>query len=121
MKHEFQARPLTHAAGFTIVVLGLAAGAARAGQPWTYSIAVGTSVRYQYRLDTHDFGSYPASFGPGYLVWSELAGLFEGAGWRLEVNGWPGRLREMARDAVERARWGRRTARFPVLVGRRDG
>ncbi|TMQ47603.1 MAG: hypothetical protein E6K72_13885, partial [Candidatus Eisenbacteria bacterium] len=61
MKHEFEARPLTHAAGFTIVVLGVAGGAARAGQPWTYSIAAATSVPYEYRLDEHDFGSYPSS------------------------------------------------------------
>jgi SAM-dependent methyltransferase len=67
------------------------------------------------------YGFPPVAFGPGYLVWSELAGLFEGAGWRLEVHGWPGRVREAVRDAVEQARWGRRTARFPVLVGRRDG
>ncbi|PYQ52521.1 MAG: hypothetical protein DMF78_11150 [Acidobacteria bacterium] len=80
-----------------------------------------TMVAERREARTRRYGFTPASFGPGYLVWSELAGLFEGAGWRLEVNGWPGRLREMARDAVERARWGRRTARFPVLVGRRDG
>ena len=65
MKHEFPARPLTHAAGFTIVVLGVAGGAARAGQPWTYSIAAATSVPYEYRLDEHDFGSYPSSLAPG--------------------------------------------------------
>jgi SAM-dependent methyltransferase len=62
-----------------------------------------------------------AAFGPGFLVRSELDALFQGAGWRLEVHGWPGRLREAARDLVERARWGRPTARFPILIGRRDG
>ena len=67
------------------------------------------------------YGFTAAPFGPGYLVWSELFGLFCGAGWRLDVHGWPGRVREAARDLVERARWGRRTARFPVLIGRRDG
>ena len=60
-------------------------------------------------------------FGQGYLLWSELLALFEGAGWRLEVHGWPGRAREITRDLVEIARWGRRTARFPILIGRRDG
>jgi len=67
------------------------------------------------------YGYTPPSFGPGYLVRSELAGLFEGAGWRLEVHGWPGRLRQAAGDLVDAARWGRRLARFPVLIGRRDG
>jgi SAM-dependent methyltransferase len=80
-----------------------------------------TMVAERAQARTRRYGFAPASFGPGYLVWSELAGLFEGAGWRLEVHGWPGHLREIARDAMERARWGRRTARFPVLVGRRDG
>jgi SAM-dependent methyltransferase len=80
-----------------------------------------TMVAERTEARARRYGFRPASFGPGYLVWSELAGMFEGAGWRLDVHGWPGRLREVARDAVERARWGRRTGRFPVLVGRRDG
>jgi hypothetical protein len=32
-----------------------------------------------------------------------------------------GRLREALRDVVEIARHGRRTARFPILLARRDG
>jgi SAM-dependent methyltransferase len=57
----------------------------------------------------------------GYLVLGELADLFGSAGWSLEVHGWPGRLREAARDVVEKARAGRRTARFPLLVAKREG
>jgi hypothetical protein len=70
---------------------------------------------------TRRYGFAAPAFGPGYLLWSELAALFEGAGWRLEVHGWPGRVREAARDLVESARRGRRTARLPILIGRRDG
>lgn len=57
----------------------------------------------------------------GYLVLGELAETFGSAGWKLELHGWPGRLREWARDVVEIARRGRRPARFPILVARRDG
>ena len=75
--------------------------------------------RAELRRERYGFAAAP--FGTGYLVRSELGPLFEGAGWRLEVHGWPGRLREAARDLVEASRWGRRTARFPILIGRRDG
>ena len=75
--------------------------------------------RAEEQKSRHGFTA-PA-FGPGYLLLSELTRLFEGAGWRLEVHGWPGRVGETARDLVEVARWGRRTARFPILIGRRDG
>ena len=57
----------------------------------------------------------------GYLVLGEMQDLFRSAGWLLEVQGWPGRIRESLRDLIEKARGGRRTARFPVLVARRDG
>jgi len=67
------------------------------------------------------YGFAAPTFGQGYLLQSELSALFEGAGWRLEIHGWPGRAREIARDLVEIARWGRRTARLPILIGRRDG
>src|SRR6185436_7848437 len=56
-----------------------------------------------------------------FLVRGELPALFRESGWRLEVLGWPGPAREAARDVVELLRHGRRTARFPVLIGRRDG
>lgn len=75
--------------------------------------------RAQRHAVRYGFSAVP--FGVGFLLRDELEALFEGAGWRLEVHGWPGRVREAARDLVERTRWGRRTARFPILVGRRDG
>jgi hypothetical protein len=53
-------------------------------------------------------------------VVGELPGAFASAGWTLEVHGWPGRVREVLRDAVEIGRHGRRTARFPILLGRRE-
>jgi SAM-dependent methyltransferase len=56
-----------------------------------------------------------------YFVVGELPALFRQAGWQLETALWPGPLRELARDLVEMARHGRRTARFPTLVARRDG
>lgn len=57
----------------------------------------------------------------GYLVYGELPDVFRSAGWGLEIHGWPHPLREHLRDIIERGRWGRRTARFPILLGRRDG
>lgn len=57
----------------------------------------------------------------GYFVLGELRDVFQSAGWQLEVEGWPGRVRESLRDVIERARSGRRTARFPLLLARRDG
>lgn len=61
----------------------------------------------------------PRESQSSYLVWGELPGLFGGAGWTLESHGWPGPLRERLRDALEVARHGRRTARFPILLARR--
>lgn len=63
----------------------------------------------------------PRESQSGYLVLGELPELFRSAGWRLEVLGWPAPLRERARDLVELLHWGRRTARFPMLLARRDG
>ena len=80
-----------------------------------------TMVAERAEEQTRRYGFVAPAFGPGYLLWSELAALFEGAGWRLEVHGWPGRLREAARDLVEIARRGRSIARLPILIGRRDG
>jgi SAM-dependent methyltransferase len=63
----------------------------------------------------------PRESQSGYFVHGELRGLFEAAGWSLEMHGWPRGLREWARDMLELARYKRRTARFPILVGRRHG
>jgi len=63
----------------------------------------------------------PRESQSGYLVLPELRDTFASAGWRLEVHGWPQPLRELLRDAIEAARHGRRTARFPILLARRDG
>jgi SAM-dependent methyltransferase len=65
--------------------------------------------------------SLPRESQSGYLVLGELAQAFARAGWRLEIHGWPGLVRERLRDVLEIARWGRRTARFPILLARRDG
>jgi SAM-dependent methyltransferase len=65
--------------------------------------------------------SVPRESQPGYLVLGEVLQLFAGAGWRLELHGWPGRAAEGLRDTVDFLRRGRRRARFPVLVARRDG
>jgi hypothetical protein len=62
----------------------------------------------------------PRESQSGYLVVGEMAGAFESAGWSLEVQGWPPRAAEWTRDAIEIAKHGRRTARFPVLIGSRD-
>jgi SAM-dependent methyltransferase len=63
----------------------------------------------------------PRESQSSYLVLGELRGAFGSAGWTLEVHGWPGRTREALRDGVEILRHGRRTARFPILLARRDG
>lgn len=65
--------------------------------------------------------SAPRESQSGYLVLPELLPSFAGAGWRLEIHGWPKAARELLRDAIEIVRHGRRTARFPILLGRRDG
>jgi SAM-dependent methyltransferase len=78
------------------------------------------SARMQRHRDRYGV-AMPREGESGYLVLGELAGLFASAGWMLEVHGWPGRPREIFRDALEKARVGRRTARFPVLLARRDG
>ena len=63
----------------------------------------------------------PRETQSGYLVLGELPELFRSAGWQLEIKGWPDPLREHARDLIELLRWKRRTARFPILVAKRDG
>jgi SAM-dependent methyltransferase len=62
----------------------------------------------------------PRETQAGYLVLGELPGIFRSAGFSLEVEGWPARPREWARDVLEMIKHGRRTARFPLLVARRD-
>jgi SAM-dependent methyltransferase len=64
--------------------------------------------------------SIPRETQAGYLVRDELPGAFRAAGFTFERHGWPGRLEEWARDVLEIAKHRRRTARFPVLLGRRD-
>lgn len=63
----------------------------------------------------------PRESQSSYLVVGELRGAFAASGWKLEVHGWPGPVREGLRDVLEIVRHGRRTARFPILLGRRDG
>ena len=63
----------------------------------------------------------PRETQSGYLVLGELPGMFRSAGWRLELRGWPHSVREHVRDLVEVLSRGRRTARFPILLARRDG
>jgi len=63
----------------------------------------------------------PRESQSGYLVLGELDDAFSSAGWKVEMHGWPGPFRERLRDVLERVRRGRRTARFPILLARRDG
>jgi hypothetical protein len=63
----------------------------------------------------------PRESQSSYFVLGELSAVFERSGWGLEVHGWPGPLREQTRDLLEIFRQGRRTARFPVLLGTRRG
>ena len=66
----------------------------------------------------HKYGvAIPRDSQSGYLVVGELAGAFAAAGWSLEVHGWPQPAVEWTRDLLEIAKHGRRTARFPVLIG----
>ena len=51
------------------------------------------------------YGFAAPAFGQGYLLRSELEALFEGAGWRLEVHGWPGRA-QRPRATSSRSRAG---------------
>jgi SAM-dependent methyltransferase len=63
----------------------------------------------------------PRESQPGYLVLEELLSLFKGAGWTVEVHGWPTPPREWAGDALGLLRNARRAPRFPILLARRDG
>lgn len=62
-----------------------------------------------------------AELQSSFFVQSDLPALFGAAGWSLMVRGWPGPVREWLRDRVELLRHGRRTARFPALLARRQG
>jgi SAM-dependent methyltransferase len=55
-----------------------------------------------------------------YLVVGEMAGAFQSAGWSLDVRGWPPWAAEWTSDLLAIGRHGRRSARFPVLIGSRD-
>jgi SAM-dependent methyltransferase len=63
----------------------------------------------------------PRESQSGYLVMGELHDLFRSAGWSLEVQGWPGRVREWCGDGLALLRGRRRAPRFPILLARRDG
>jgi SAM-dependent methyltransferase len=72
------------------------------------------ALERRYRL------SVPRESQAGYLVLGELPGVFGASGFTLEVEGWPGPPVEWLRDVLEWLKHGRRTARFPILLGRRD-
>jgi SAM-dependent methyltransferase len=57
----------------------------------------------------------------GFFTMGVLCTAMRTAGLEVEIHGWPARAREWCRDLVERVRWGRRTARFPLLLGRVRG
>jgi SAM-dependent methyltransferase len=62
----------------------------------------------------------PRESEAGYLELGELPSLFASAGWTVTPLRWPGRVAEAASDALARVRFGRRPARYPVLLARRD-
>jgi SAM-dependent methyltransferase len=87
-------------------------------------------VKARARDHLRRFFSQPGTLGglggeaplqSSFFVYRDLAALFGAAGWDLEIHGWPGRWREWLRDRVEILRHGRRTARFPALMARREG
>lgn len=66
------------------------------------------------------YGYAPARDGAaGYFTVSGLGRMLDRAGFEVSVIGWPSRFREAGRDLIELFRHGRRTARFPMYVGRR--
>ena len=92
------------------------------GSPVFSSVADGERAVADRAEAVRDRYGVPAMpFGRGYLVRDELAEIFRRCAWRLELHGWPRAMAEIARDAVQIARWGRRTARSPILIARRDG
>lgn len=78
-------------------------------------------VRARAREHARRFApSAGAELQSSFFVHRELDALFASAGWRLQIHGWPGRVREWLRDRIELMRHGRRTARFPALLAERD-
>jgi SAM-dependent methyltransferase len=65
-------------------------------------------------------GPAQAELQSSFFVRRTLGPLFGAAGWRLQIHGWPGPLREWLRDRFELLRHGRRPARFPALLAQRE-
>jgi SAM-dependent methyltransferase len=65
-------------------------------------------------------GPARAELQSSFFVRRTLGPLFGAAGWRLQIHGWPGPLREWLRDRFELLRHGRRPARFPALLAQRE-
>ena len=79
-------------------------------------------VAERMRAETRRYGvPMDRDSQPGYLVAGELPGLFRSAGWSLEMHGGPGPAREWGRGLLDVLRHGRRAARSPILLARRDG
>ena len=114
---------LTHTAGVVVPLRSFALGKVRLAHALDDSarreLSRTMAERVEAQRDRYGFSAAP--FGAGYLVLRDLTPLFARCGWRLEVHGWPGPLAEVAHDVVEIVRWGRRRARSPILIARRDG
>jgi SAM-dependent methyltransferase len=63
----------------------------------------------------------PRESHAGYLILDEMSELFRSCGFKLDVRGWPGPLRERVDDLLTLARGRRPAPRFPILIARRDG
>ena len=80
------------------------------------------AVAARMRAEARRYGvAIPRESQPGYLVHGELPSVFAGAGWRVDVHGWPGLLGELLSDLSCRLRFRPRPPRFPVLTARREG
>lgn len=77
-------------------------------------------VRAQRRRFLARYGYAPErESAVGFFTLSDLRRQLARAGFEVELHGWPGRVREVARDIIEIAKAGRRTARFPMIVGKK--
>jgi SAM-dependent methyltransferase len=77
-------------------------------------------LRARRRKFVAEYGYAPdRDSAAGYFTLGELRRLLHRSGLAVQTFGWPGRLREAARDLIEIARHGRRTARFPMVVARK--